>query len=395
MKSLRARASSSIDPSKKRRATAHYQGLPRSGLRLQFYGMFHDRSSIPNVCRELAFGLRETVPELALHSYIRGRIADRQLRDLSGIDRQAPLCFFYGIPDLIDDPVWSHPTRIVGLACETDRIPPLWVEACNRFDLAIVPSSYCARSLRDSGVRAPILVVPHGLEKCYRPIGVKRRARPFVFYNVVNSDRPYRKSLPELLLAFRRAFAGRDDVVLRLRTEPGFTIRRVFGEAGVARDDPQIQILERSDLPTEEFAAYYSEVHCTVHPSRSEGFGLIPFQSIACETPVIAPATTGMADYLDADNAMLLRASGATVKGDVYYNCGSQPVIDEDHLVELLCHAEAEWEHEYARVRAVAPAFRKRYTWTAALREFLSLMKDLAELPDAPARRELIAARVA
>lgn len=391
---LRGRASGSVDPNDLR--GYNYEGTPRAGVALQLYGMFHDCSSIPNVCGQLARHLREVVPTLALQSYTGRPYFDPALEELAGMDVAAPVAFFYGIPDAVGEPVWRHPTRIVGLACESDRVPDAWVHRCNRFDLVVVPSRYCAQSLRDSGVGVPILVVPHGLEPCYRPVREKARSRPFVFYNVVNAQRPRRKSLPELLRAFRRAFAGRQDVVLRLRVERGRAIRDVLAAEGVADDDPQIQIDERVRLPTEAFAAYYSEVHCTVHPSRAEGFGLIPFQSIACETPVIAPAHTGMADFLSADNAMLLRSRGDRAQvADVYYRRGVQPVIDEDHLVELLRHAEASWEQEYARVRAVAPAFRERYQWPVALGELLALVRDLVALPDAAARRALIRTHVA
>jgi glycosyltransferase involved in cell wall biosynthesis len=372
----------------------NYEGRRCRGVAVQMYGMFHDCSSIPNVCGQIARALRAVVPSLALQSYTGGPFFDRDLEPLAGVDRDAPIGFFYGIPDAVEGPVTGHATRIIGLACETDRIPLSWVECCNGFDLAVVPSRYCEKSLRDSGVEVPILVVPHGLESCYRPRREKRRTSPFVFYNVVNGQFPARKGLPELARAFRRAFGGRADVVLRLRVNRGFKVRQAFADAGVAEDDPQIHIDEQTRLPTEEFAAYYSDVHCTVHPSHSEGFGLIPFQSIACETPVIAPCSTGMADYLTADNAMLLRTNGVCTAPDVYYRAGSHPGVDEDHLVELLRYAEGNWEAEYERVRRVASGFRECHSWPLALRELLPLIRDLVALPDPADRRALIRARV-
>jgi glycosyltransferase involved in cell wall biosynthesis len=391
--SFRGRVADTIDPVGEVRY--HYEGRPRRNVGVQLYGMFHDCSSIPTVCSNLAYALWPAVPSLAVHSYTAGTISDPALAPLAGIDVAAPIGFFYGIPEAVQAPVTGHATRIIGLACETDLVPPRWVACVNGFDLAIVPSRYCAASLRDSGVEVPILVVPHGLEPCYVPVREKRRTSPFVFYNVVNSQFPGRKGLPELLRAFHRAFTGRTDVVLRLRMGRSFPVRQAFADAGVAADDPQIQVDEATRVPLAAFAAHYSEVHCTVHPSRAEGFGLIPFQSIACETPVIAPCTTGMADYLTAENSMLLRTTGESGPPDVYYDCGVQPVIDEEHLVELLRHAERSWEAEYARVQRAAPAFRARHAWPIALRELVGLVRDLVALPGADARRALIRARVA
>jgi glycosyltransferase involved in cell wall biosynthesis len=183
-------------------------------------------------------------------------------------------------------------------------------------------------------------------------------------------------------------------VRLRLRVQRTGAVRRCCVKYGIGPDDPLIRIEESKQSPTEAFAAIYSEVHCTVHPSKGEGFGLIPFQSIACETPVIAPRSTGMADYLDESNAMLLRTKGVCDTPDVYYAEGRYPAIDEDHLVELLRHAEANWEAEYGRLQRIAPAFRARHTWDNALAEIVALIGDLIDIDDPVARRALIRERV-
>lgn len=393
--SFRSVASTILDVPTTRRYS--YSAPRRQGALVQMYGMFHDTSSIPNVCAAYAHALSSLDSRLALHSYTGGSdraFQDPSLSPLAGIDESAPVAFYYGLPEAVLGPARGHDTRIIGLACETDRIPPAWVSCINTFDLAVVPSQYCRRSLIDSGVRVPVAVVRHGLEPCYRPTRQQQRSSPFVFYNVVNSQMPGRKGLAPLLRAFRRAFADRSDVILRLRLQNSFPVRECFAAAKVSMDDVQVEIASEIDLPAEEFAAHYSEVHCTVHPSLSEGFGLIPFQSIACETPVIAPRSTGLAEYIDETNAMVLRNDGICEAPEVYYRTGTCPDIDEDHLVELLRHAEANWEHEYARVRAVAPAFRAQHTWEKALARFVSLVEELVTLPDPADRRALIRERV-
>jgi len=201
---------------------------------------------------------------------------------------------------------------------------------------------------------------------------------------------PGRKSLVELLRAFKRAFAERSDVVLKLRTNRSRAVCDCFHAAGVSLDDPQFDIDTRTRLSTEEFAGFYSEVHCTVHPSRAEGFGLIPFQSIACETPVIAPADTGMADYLNSANAVTVRMVDIHRAPDVYYRTGSQPVVDEDHLVEQMLYMEANWEAEYEKVRRIARKFRERHRWGVALSEFLALVGKLDAAPNTETRSEII-----
>jgi glycosyltransferase involved in cell wall biosynthesis len=364
----------------------------RDGMDVQMYGMFHDLSSIPNVCRQLAHALKRTGLRLGIHSYLRIPFQAEGLEANRGIDSGAPIGFFYGVPDSVREPVWQHPTRVMGLACETDRVPDRWAQCCNEFHLVIVPSRFCHRALVDSGVKAPILIVPHGLEDCYRPASTKQRSTPFVFYNVVNPDRPRRKGLRELLVAFQCAFAERNDVVLRLRTQRSAKVLREFSRAGVPDRGVRIQIDERPDLPTVEFAAAYSDVHCTVHPSHAEGFGLIPLQSIACETPVIAPAATGLADFLEPDNAIVLRTQGRTSIPDVYYRSGTHPLVDEDHLTECLRYAEANWELEYQKVRRIGARHRERFAWRSVLAPFCELIASALEVSDAGERNHLLAA---
>ncbi|MEM8995178.1 MAG: glycosyltransferase, partial [Acidobacteriota bacterium] len=330
-----------------------FSDRPLRGVDLQIYGPLHGHSSMANVTRELARSLGRRL-SIGVHSYSRGSLIGEDLKSRRGLDPGAPMALFYGLPTQVRDPVWGHGTRLLGFACESDRIPDSWAATCNRFHLVIVPSAYCERALRASGVEAPILVVHHGLEPCYVPGPPRSRGEVFTFFNVVHGNRPERKALRELLTAFGRAFGGRRDVRLRLQTRLTDKVRRAFREAGVSPHDPTLTIDERI-LDTENFAALYSAVHCTVHPSHSEGFGIIPLQSIACETPVIACAATGAAEYLNAKNAVLLQSKGLTEEPHVVYATGRHPLIDEEHLVDRLRHVESRWPEEVAKVRAAAP----------------------------------------
>jgi len=166
-------------------------------------------------------------------------------------------------------------------------------------------------------------------------------------------------------------------------------VRRAFDESGEVPSG-RIEIVPPQNLSYAEFAACYSDVHCTVRPSLFEGFGLIPMQSIACATPVIAPCGTGLADYITRDNAMVLRNKGVSPAAHVYYDCGSHPAIDEDHLVELMRHAVANWEREYHRVQGVSDAFRARHSWSRALAPLLELLDALVANPGPEAAQAVI-----
>ena len=352
------------------------QGRYRPGIRVEFYGMFQGCFSIAAVCTQFGRVLTERLEGVALHSYNGGSFFDPSLKEHAGLDRAAPVGFFYGFPNDIPKAFYEHPFRIGGFVCETDRIAPSWVEVCNSLDLVVVPSTFCKTAFSDSGVSVPVMVVPHGLEPEYRPVGEKRRSEPLIFYNVFDEGSLLeRKNAEELIRCFLTAFGpSGEECVLRLRTRisPGLVDIRQrydFGRA-ILLDLP-----DQRDIAA--FARIYSEVHCTVHPSRGEGFGLVPFQSIACETPVIAPAATGMADFLNEDNAMCLRTAGRTAGVLGGNQAGTYFTIDEVHLVELLHHAHTDWEAEYRKVRTAGPEFRARYPWNVVLSELIEVIEEV------------------
>jgi len=352
------------------------RGRYRPGITIQLYGMLEGCFSIATVSTQLARALIRSIPGAAVHSYNGGAYFDRSLIEHAAVDRSAPVGIFYGFPFDVPETFFEHPFRIGGFVCETDRIAHGWVEVCNRLDLVIVPSTFCRRAFQDSGVTVPVMVVPHGLEPEYRPVAEKRRSQPLIFYNVFNAGSLLeRKNAEELIRCFLDAFGPAGDrCVLRLRTGISqqlvdIRLRYDFGRAIL------LDIPDHRD--TSGFARIYSEVHCTVHPSRGEGFGLVPLQSIACETPVIAPAATGMADYLDPGNAICLRTAGRTAGLWGGNQAGTYFTIDEDHLTELLHHVHVNWEDEYRKVRAVGPEFRRRHSWEAALSGFIAVVEGV------------------
>ncbi|MFT7533876.1 MAG: glycosyltransferase involved in cell wall biosynthesis, partial [Gammaproteobacteria bacterium] len=319
---------------------------------------------------------KNTIPAIGVHNYFNTEDwADPSLQSYSGIDHKAPVGLFLGIPYRIPEFFYQHNITIGAFVCEFDRIPEHWVYICNRLDLVLVPSKFCRDAFANSGVKSPLLVVPHGLEPAYRPYSKKKRGDKLVFYNTFYSTSlNHRKSLEELVCGFLRAFEGRSDVVLRLRTDHSpalMNCQKSYDFGGLIDHD-----LLTATTSTENYARIFSEVHCTVHPSKSEGFGLVPFQSIACETPVIAPYSTGMADYLNESNSLQLR-TGKPIPGSEPDSVGNYFSVDEDHLVEQLRYMAANWEDEYCKVKGIAERFRISNSWPNALSDLVRLVEGL------------------
>lgn len=354
-----------------------FSSPPTSGMEVQFYGMLGGRTSIANVSTAIARELTNRFSRTAVSSYNGDDFLDESLEKFSGRDPGADIAIYYGLPKRVSLPpgFGRHTVKIGGFVCETDRIHPSWVNVCNDCDLVCVPSRFCRDAFANSGVVRPVLVVPHGLDPEYVPYREPPETGPFTFFNVFDAGSYIqRKSAEELIRTFCRMFEPVDDVRLVLRTQNNARIRELcerYDSRGLVSIEAPVT------LGVREFARRYSDIHCVVHPSKGEGFGLIPFQAIACERPVIAPAATGMADYLNTSNALPLRTSGQIPGIGLGNRSGLYCSIDEEHLGILMRHVYETWPAEYQRVRRVGPAFREAHGWRKALAGLVAVIEAL------------------
>ena len=164
----------------------NFEGLYRPSVDIQFYGMFDSCMSIANVCSQIAKSLVANFDNVALHSYKGDSFFEEELSQYNGMNKEAPVALFFGVPEHIPDFFFEHNFTIGGFVCETTAIPQRWVDCCNRFDLIVVPSEFCKQAFKDSGVTSEIMVVLHGIEAEYQPIGTKQRGDVFYFYNTFN-----------------------------------------------------------------------------------------------------------------------------------------------------------------------------------------------------------------
>jgi len=383
------KASISIDIELPERPEFRFSGRYDSRIKIQLYGPFAGCGSLANVNTQIAHAILAQRQDIGLQSDNGNPYFDSQLNLYDAANRQAPVAIYWGTPETTPKHLFEHTFTIGGFICETDAIPTRWVGICNRYDLLVVPSHFCRDVYRAHGVTVPMMVVHHGLESEYRPYKIKQRSQPFVFYQPASPHFGRRKGIPELVRCYKRAFPDRSDVLLRIRTsQPELAIEAAQPFNGLDALPP-IELLDAHTDSTAEFAAAYGDAHCTVHPTRGEGFGLIPFQSIACETPVIAPKHTGLSEYLNNDNAWLLKSQIPMIRdpgaADRFLR-----LIDEDHLIQLLQQAESQWEAKYESLRLLSKSFRKQYSWTQVLGQFCQVINQLVDSHD-PVERKAIA----
>jgi glycosyltransferase involved in cell wall biosynthesis len=220
----------------------------------------------------------------------------RELADLVLQIRSPPRCSAFAKPTLI------YTQNALG------DLPPEWIAALEQADGVIVPSEFdrrvFARHLPKvfvAGQSADAMV--------FKPDATARaEAAPERFSFLYVGSYSFRKGVDLLLEAFLREFSPQEPVELLLHC-PGAsrkdqldhfqdTVGRFASHSGV-----HLSAEERSP---EEMCRLYNQSDCVVTLSRGEGWCLPLAEALLCETPVVAPRSTGMVEYLDDSIAELV-----------------------------------------------------------------------------------------
>ncbi len=193
---------------------------------------------------------------------------------------------------------------------EETGFPQTYVDAFNRrLDLITVLSNSVGKTLRDNGVRVPIVVTGAGVDHLQPvhaqalPQTVASQMKAFRFLHV-SSCFP-RKGVDVLLQAYADAFTAQDEVTLIIKTfaNPHHQILRDIDLLKATHPSfPHVLVIDE-DWSQAAMAGLYAACHAYVAPSRGEGLGLPLAEAMLFELPVITTAWGGQTDFCDETTA--------------------------------------------------------------------------------------------
>jgi glycosyltransferase involved in cell wall biosynthesis len=297
--------------------------------------------------------------------------------------------------------------RIAGMTVwETSRLPRHWPALLNRMDAVIVPSAWNRAIFLESGVTRPVFCLPHASEfegRAAQAASLERlRARlpeiagKFVFYSIGAWN--HRKGNDLLLKAFGKAFPGRDDVSLILKTSPQSVdpqaprcrraIRRLLRDKGYmerARSgtDPRIVVLT-DEMSSEEIAALHGVGHCYVSCARGEGWGIGLYEAVWFGKPFLAPDRGGQRAYLESDDLSgLVRSVPVRVRTpgrDPSYTSDQRwDEVDVRSVVQGMRRVVKDVELYRAEADALAKEMRQRFGGEVIADTFLTILDTLSK----------------
>lgn len=173
--------------------------------------------------------------------------------------------------------------RLAYSMIESSAIPRQWVQIFNsKFDAVLVPDQYYVDVYKNSGVKIPIFVFPHGIyleEFLNSPIKNKKN-NPFIFgFSAgLHSDRKN----PEMLVdAFCKEFGTNANVRLHIHVRFGDNrlINRL--EEKIKNINSHNIKLTTRVLSAQEYLDFLSSLDCFVSFTKGEGYSVTPREALA------------------------------------------------------------------------------------------------------------------
>ncbi|MDB5477225.1 MAG: glycosyltransferase [Phenylobacterium sp.] len=231
-------------------------------------------------------------------------------------EHAAAWIFHLNPPELLAELAVLGPRRLLGprygyWAWELPRAPARWLKDGALVDEVWAPSRYNAEAL--AGAAAPVRIVPHPLFAAdYRDVAPAPRRAGFQAVALFDfNSSAARKNPAGAIEAFRRAFGDDASADLTLKTQNGRLFPDLLAKLrGLC--PPNVRIVDET-WPYAEVKALIAGADVLISLHRAEGFGLSPAEAMALGTPVIATGFSGVLDFMDETNSLLVPFSPVAV----------------------------------------------------------------------------------
>lgn len=224
-------------------------------------------------------------------------------------ERAAAWIFHLNPPELLAEMAVLGPRRILGprygyWAWELPRAPNRWLKDAALVDEVWAPSRYTAQAF--AGAAAPVRVVPHPLfPEDYRDVAPAPRRADFQAVALFDFNSSAARKNPQgAIEAFRRAFGDEPGCELTIKTQNG----RLFPDLAAslrAAAPANVRFLDET-WPYGKVKALIAGADVLISLHRAEGFGLSPAEAMALGTPVVATGFSGVLDFMDERDALLV-----------------------------------------------------------------------------------------
>ncbi len=265
---------------------------------------------------------------------------------------------------------------------ETDRCNPQWIDAVNKMDLVVVPSTHIKNTFKNSGkLTREIVVIPESFPDALKqePTGKFEFDTSFNFliFGQLTSPNPSddRKNIFKTMKVIADTFSENDDVGIVIKSNVGrSTIIDYKAIQGIITSacqhmkiNKKIHLLHGSFTDSDLNNLYKTEsIKATISLTRGEGFGLPLFEAAREGLPITTIGWSGQLDFLYHD-------------GKDYFNkvdYSLQPIQQQAHWPGVL-EKDSMWA--YADQGSYKMVLRKTYKNLDKAKKIANDLKPLIE----------------
>lgn len=262
-------------------------------------------------------------------------------------------------------------------------IPQEFIDKLNMMDIICTASEWGVEILKDNGVKTKCVAVPAGVDPS--TFNSKERIldnRIFKFLHIGKAEN--RKNTVLTIKAFNETFKGDPNIRLTLSIDNPHIhyfnaeafLYELFGSDELKYGINNIDIIHFVD----NIKDLYNTHHVGIFPSCAEGIGLPIIEAMACGMPVIIPFNSGITEYANDSNSILLKDLKTIGVYDPYFfpASGQFGTWQTPTLEELTDKLKICYEHfsEVELIGKTAETFiREEYNWELAANKFVELLK--------------------
>lgn len=357
---------------------------------LNFAGQYFGCLGIPNHTRSFANALIDNIDNVNLTPIMQGQDPYGLTPKLTSRFRQPDpsypsLIFWYPntFPEYFDKFKPSG-KRFGYFIFEYTIIPKNYVEIMNGLDGVFTASEWGVEVLRKNGVTAPLHVVPGGVDSSiFNSSTCNLDPKRFRFLHMGKAES--RKGTSLVIKAFNEAFKGDRKIRLSLFIDnphlrefnADMFLETLHKELGLEHPTTNVDVRHFE----QDIANIYNTHHAAVFASKAEGIGLPIVEAMACGLPTIVPFNSGITQYANDQNAILIKDDDL-VEEDIFdpnffalkgeFGVWNSPKVSA--LIDKM-----KWVHEnYEQAQAIGKEaeryMREQYSWDLAAKKFASIL---------------------
>lgn len=274
------------------------------------------------------------------------------------------------------------PYRIIYTMFESTKIPDDWLDYLRAADEVWVPSLWNQRVFDKSGIKTK--VVPLGYDDSVytfverTPAKKKRRDFVFLHYNAFN----IRKGFTEVWKAFTKEFEKTEPVKLILKTDGNSSPLPI-----TKAEYPNVEIIY-GKITEQEMHDIMKRSDCFVFPSRGEGFGMTPLETMATGMAAILPNAHGLTEYFNKEYMYEVKVKEECPALYARYkdiDVGKMYVSDVDDL-----RKQMRWcvnhQEEVIEIGKKASEYVKQWTYAKGFAHGIERVKEVMQMEIQPSK---------